>query len=166
MKTIIVNKKITIEAKFLYRNVLDHAKRIINGTLIDECTQEYGYVISVQSISKVNGFKIFTPTSKCVLDIDVELETIKPEIDNILTGEICMISNVGIFLTIKNKLQVLIPSSKTCGYKNNTINTKITKGSESYSIGDLLSTCITGFEYSNGKFSACGSLVEIKNNYK
>ena len=92
-----------------------------------------------------------------------KIKVIKPEIDKIFECEVCMVFSGGIFLSVMDKLKILILSASLPKYKLDTkTNSFKHKTEEGASIkkGDVLKVKIVGSKYSKKNFSTFGTIVE------
>lgn len=161
MSSINIRKKICVDPSLLDQNVLNHILGIVQKNMAEICTKEYGYILSVNKINQVHDFRISAATGKCVMDIEIDVTTIKPEMNSKFTGKVCLFSSVGIFVDIQDKFQVLIPMSRAVSFVMNDNNTVITNGDKKFRVGNMVNIQITAVDYDqNNKFSSCGDLLE------
>ena len=157
---LIVEQKVCIEPEFLDKNLKIHLLNKLKNNVVNQCNKQYGYILEVNKILNIKDNYI---SSNCehIFIVDVEIESLKPEINKIFIGTICMVFSGGIFLIIKNKLKVLIPATALEEYnfdQNN--NCYINKKDEKIKInnGDELKIIITGIRYLKQNFSCFGKL--------
>lgn len=159
---IIIQRKICLEPEYLDKNIRSHLLNKLVSSFTNECNKEHGYVLKVNRIINIKDNYI---SSNCehIFILNVEIETLKPEIDKELVGTICMIFSGGIFLNVKNKLKVLIPITTLCEYSFDQPNNYFINKSDKEKIikqGDELKVLISGMKYSKQNFSCFGKLVE------
>lgn len=165
MTTIIVRKKICIDPKYLDHKVKEHVLKVSqNTTMESECTEEFGYVLSVNRIVKIYDFRMSSATAKCVIDLDMEITAIKPIVGEEIQGTICMFTTAGVFVDFHGKFQTLIPKTKLGGFtmgdncieKNNGPDEEYIK----HKVGDKIMVLFTTVDYNKDSlFSSCGELV-------
>ena len=94
MSITVIEKTIYLEPKYLDQNIMKHLLDKVKKITFEECTKEYGHILCVKRILKINNLEdtIFT--------VRFEAETLKPIVGNKLTGTVCMLYKDGIFLQI------------------------------------------------------------------
>jgi DNA-directed RNA polymerase subunit E'/Rpb7 len=157
----IIEQKVCIEPEFLDKNLKMHLLNKLKKNFANQCNKEYGYILEVNKILSIKDNYI---SSNCehIFIINVEIESLKPEINKLFVGTTCMIFSGGIFLIIKNKLKVLIPVTVLEDYifdQNN--NCYINKKDKKLTIqnGNELKIIITGIRYLKQNFSCFGKLA-------
>lgn len=160
-KIITLNRKISLEPKFLDANIKEHILKKLKDITNNECTKDYGYFLKIIRLNKINNNYI---SSNCqiIFDVEYEAETLKPETNKIFEGNVCMIFSGGIFLSIKNKMKVLIPISSLSEYEYKHSNNQFIhkKTNQIIKENDLLKISISGVKYSKSNFSCFGTLVK------
>lgn len=158
---LIIEHKICIEPEFLDKNLKVHVFNKLKKNFFNQCNREYGYILGVNKLLRIKDNYI---SSNCehLFIVEIEIESLKPEIDKIFVGTICMIFSGGIFLIIKDKLKVLIPVISLEEYffdqnSNSYINKKDKKINMNH--GDELKIIISGIRYLKQNFSCFGNLV-------
>ena len=159
--TIVIQRKICLEPEYLDKNIKTHLLNKLISSFTNECNKEHGYILKVNRIVDIKDNYI---SSNCehIFILNVEIETLKPEIDKELVGTICMIFSGGIFLNVKNKLKVLVPITTLSEYTfDQANNCFINKDDENKIIkqGDELKVLISGMKYSKQNFSCFGKLI-------
>lgn len=155
-----ITRRVYLEPRFLDKNIKDHLLTKILKQTDNECSQEYGYILSVKKILEVMVARISPSNSDIICKVQFEAEILKPIEGKNLTGEVCMIFTNGIFLDIKGKLKVLIPTTSLNGYILNREKMYYVRGESKIQKGDILTVKITGTQYSKKIFNCFGSLVE------
>ena len=156
-----LERRICIEHQFLDSNIKAHLLEKIKKTVLNECTKDYGYILDVKRIIKINDNYISNANCDIIFSVLFEVENLKPENGKKFQGEVCMIFGGGIFINIKNKQKVLIPITNLKDYTYNQSEKTFKKGSKVIKENDVLELIITGTKYSKQKFSCFGNLVEI-----
>jgi DNA-directed RNA polymerase subunit E'/Rpb7 len=156
---VIIERRICLESQFLDSNLIIHLLEKIRSLTEDECTKEFGHILSVIRIIKIKDNIISSSNSDNVFTLVFEAEILKPEIGSIFDGQVCMILSSGIFLDVQNKLKILIPHDQTGLYTLNINGMYYSKGEDTIKQGDTISVLITGIKYTSQNFSCFGSLV-------
>ena len=164
METKYIDTTINIEPSYLGRDLKKNLLDKISKDLKESCcSEQHGYIFNVNKITKINDNNISNASSQISFNVKVEIEAIKPEIDKIFEGEVCMIFSGGIFLCVIDKFKILIPASSLSQYKLDTkTNIFKHKTNDKISIkrGDPLKVKIVGTRYSKKNFSSFGCIVE------
>jgi DNA-directed RNA polymerase subunit E'/Rpb7 len=152
-----INQKVSIESKYLNSNtenhILDKLKKIMEG----KCTLDNGYIIDVKRIINLGDNTIGGANSLVIFDVTYEVEILRPENGQILSGTVCMIFHHGIFVDIKGKMKVLIPSASMSSYIYNPSDNSFGPISK----GINVSIEIVMIKYEKKQFSCIGKLKTI-----
>ena len=155
----IIEKKICLESKHLYYDLNENLLNKTREVCINECSKEIGYILDVKRIIKIKDNYISNVNSSVIFVIDIEVESLIPYLNNIYTDKVCMIFSGGLFMTINDKIKVLIPANSMEEYTFD-IN-KVFKGPEKQIIkeNDIIKVKITGIKYSKKNFSCFGEFI-------
>ena len=156
-----LERKICMDPEYLDKNINKNILIKIKDITNNECTKDIGYFINIIKINKIKDNYI-SPNCENIFIVEFEAEILKPEIGKNFKGEVCMIFSGGVFLNIKNKLKVLIPSNSLKEYEFNQIdNCYINKkNNKTINVKDELYVSISGSKYSKKNFSCFGNLIE------
>ena len=157
---IIIQKRICLEPEFLNTNLKKNIFDKLKKTTNNECSKEFGYILNIVKLIKIVDNYVSNASSEIVFEVMFEIETLKPEIDKVFTGEVCMIFGGGIFLNIKNKIKVLIPLTSIKDYKFIQSEKILRKCEDEIKQGDILNVKITGLKYSKKNYNCFGELVD------
>ena len=156
----ILEKKICLESKYLDKNlrksILDKAKTCFKN----DCSKEYGYILNVNKIVKIKDNYISNVNSDVIFIIDIDVDTLKPEINDILSDKVSMIFSGGLFINIKDRIKVLIPVNSLSGYTFEQSTKRFIKDKNIIKENDIVKVKISGVKYSNKNFSCFGELVD------
>ena len=127
----------------------------------NECTQEYGYIVSVIKLTKIIGNIVTSANSDIIFTLEFIAETLLPKVCDIMHGVVCLIFDRGIFVKVQNRLKVLIPIAclekymfkrdVESYYYNEELDKRIKKD-------DSLVFEITNIQYSKNNFNCIGKL--------
>lgn len=156
---IIIQKRICLEPEFLNSNLKKNIFDKLKKSTLNECSKEFGYILNIVKLVKIIDNYVSNASSEIVFEVMFEIETLKPEIDKVFTGDVCMVFVGGIFLNIKNKIKVLIPITSMKDYKFDQTNKIFKKDKTVIKQGDILNVKITGIKYSKKNYSCFGELV-------
>jgi len=167
----IIQKRICLESKFLNSNIKNHIYNKLQD-LTNDCSKEHGYIIKIYPDIKIVDNSVSTATSQTICMVEFKADTLKPEINDILTGKVIMIFKDGIFLKIKDKLKVMIPCAQLSKHsyvfsKKNDIFVKEIEGNleenkkeDSIKLGDDLTIKVKGVQYDKNNFNCFGDLAK------
>src|SRR3990172_11958497 len=122
MKSIIISKKLSIFPKDLTHNIAPKLLEIAKIQIENSCSEEYGYILSVNKITKIRNNIISPNTSNVIFDIDCEITCLKPEKGKQYIGNIIVISEHAIVLDIEGKFGVLVNMVNSDYKYDNTLN--------------------------------------------
>jgi DNA-directed RNA polymerase subunit E'/Rpb7 len=156
----IIERKVCIEPEYLYSDLKAKLFEKVKKIYENECTKENGYILKVNKIENVKDNYISNVNSSIVFILDINVDVLKPDINEIYTDKVSMIFGGGLFINIKNKIKVLIPISSLTNYKFDA-STKTFLRSDKTSIkeNDEIKIKITGIKYSKKNFNCFGELI-------
>lgn len=157
---VIIQKRICIEPEFLDSNIEQNIFNKLKKSTVNQCSKEFGYILDIVKLIEIKDNYISNASSEIVFEVMFEIETLKPEIDKIFTGDVCMIFVGGIFLNIKNKIKVLIPITTMKDYKFIQSEKIFKKDKIVIKQGDVLNVKITGIKYQKKNYNCYGELVD------
>lgn len=153
-------KKICLPSEFLYQDykkaLFQRAKEICEN----DCSRDYGYVLSVHKIKKIIDNYISNVNSSVIFEIELEIDNLKPEINDIFKGNVCMVFGGGLFINIKDKMKVLIPISSLNNYKFDSTKKIFQDGKNIIKENDEIKVKIIGIKYAKKNFNCFGELIE------
>ena len=114
-----IQKRISLPYKFLNSSLKEHIFNYIQNSIGDECSKEYGYIIDIKKDFEIIDHEISRLKNELIFLLAFKADTLKPESGDEIDGQVCMIFSDGIFVNIKDKLKILVPSSNLTDYKYN-----------------------------------------------
>lgn len=111
-----ITQRVSIDSKYLDSNISYHLLKKIKENMEGKCYLDYGYIIKVNDIINIGSNIISPATLLAVYNVTYEADVIKPVKGLVLSGEICMLFQQGIFVNILEKMKVLIPENNIEGY--------------------------------------------------
>ena len=148
-----IKRRISLDAKFFDQNIYSHLLTKLSHDTAEECTNEHGYIIHVHNILEI------ITSEDTIFTVIFEAETFKPERGKKVKGNVCMIYRDGIFITIKDKQKMLIPTSVLIGYEYDEDSHCFINEERRIENGDMINAIVTASKYNNKKFSCFGSLA-------
>lgn len=160
METKIISETIPINPYYLDNNIKTHMLNLLKQDIQGTCTLSNGYIISVNKIIELGDNIISSANSFIIFNIKYEITYIKPEIQKVYYGKVCMILENGIFVYIENMLKILIPST-TLKYVKYKIDTNTFSNEDiTINIGYDIYVEITAIKYETNMFRCIGKMVE------
>jgi DNA-directed RNA polymerase subunit E'/Rpb7 len=156
----IIEKRICVDHEYLNRDINSYIFQKIKDVTLNECTKEFGYILSIKKLVKIKDNYISNVNCDNIFTVVFDAETLKPENGKKFTGVVCMIFAGGIFLNILDKQKVLIPVSSLIDYVFKPSEKCFKKKDKTIKEGDVIDVIITGTKYSKQSFSCFGSIVE------
>lgn len=143
-----------------------HLFDILKKQVEKKCTRDDGYISELTEITHVGDIHITPANTEAVVDVHYKARVITPIIGEVTQGTVTKNSQFGIFVTINQMMQVLIPISKMRKIGNvnySQQNTTFTISTEDETIeiseGDFVDVCIDDFSFEHNRFACIGSLV-------
>lgn len=152
----IVTDIIRLNASELRPNINDIIFRKLKEHYIGTCTYKYGYIIDVLKITKIIDNTISNINADVIINLEFEVNTILPKIGLELKGTICMVCPEGIFVSIIDKFNILIPKSRLDNFQY--VNNQFIKDDNYLFSGKQIDIKIDVLKYENNNFSCIGSI--------
>ena len=161
IETIIIEKKICLNSKYLNSNIYKHLLDTLINITSEMCTQD-GYILKINRIVDILNHTIGRTNNDNIFNIKFEADIFKPQKNMKVTGNVCMIYKDGIFINIIDKQKMLIPTNNLKEYeyieKSNIYKHKNTKNI--ITIGDNIKCIIKAVGYINKSYSCFGEILE------
>jgi DNA-directed RNA polymerase subunit E'/Rpb7 len=131
---------------------------------IGTCNKEYGYIMDIGNVDPYRMPTISKISGNCIYDVTYEIQTLKPEPDQLYHAQIQSIFPDGMFTQYKN-IQIFIPTSSfpTDDDELGGVDTKrdvAPKSADAKSadakIGDIIPVTILFIRYENHRFRCIG----------
>lgn len=163
MQTLIIQEILCLEPMYLNSNIKNHILEKLKIKFINTCTKRYGYIFKVNRIIEFFDNSISSACHGTNFNITFEIDTLKPEINKIFSGIVCMVISKGIFINIYDKMKVLVPLDKMNGYIYDQSSNSYTKNTNNSIIGlnSIVSVKIIGIKYSKKEFSCFSELISV-----
>ena len=161
IETVIHQKKICVNPEFLTndfnRYLLNVSKEEIEK---ESCKRELGYILNFKKLKNIKDNYISSVNTDIIFVVECEIEVLKPEINDIFSGNVCMIYSLGLFLNIKDRMKVLIPVKTLARYEYDDVKKIYFNKEKEIKEGDEIKVKITGVKYSKKNFHCFGELYE------
>ena len=155
MKTVNVIKKVSVHPENLDENLDKHLLSEARKTFVGMSNRDDGCFISVNKINSIidNYVDVYT-----IFTVDMNVTIIKPEIGNIITAEIVMIFDSGIFLSI-SEIKIIVPQNNLEGGVYNRQNNTYKYKRKTYTIGDTIDVKVEQIRYIRHQTSCIASII-------
>lgn len=157
--TNILTTEITLPHTKLDSNIKAHVYDVLQHVMLNHCSKDYGYILDIHKINSIKSAVISQANSNIIFTVEYTAETLKPEIASIFEGEVCLVFASGIFIHVKNKMKILIPSTLLTDYVFNNTSLSFQKNNDTISKGQIIKTEIVGMKYTTRGFNCFGKLV-------
>lgn len=108
------------------------------------CSKKYGFILKVLNIVKINTCKISIYNGNSIMECDIEVECLLPEINQKVTGIITHVYPQGIIIIVHDCMKVFIPTSSKSKKQ----------------VGDCLNVVITQIRFQKGKYDCIASMID------
>jgi|TARA_B110000259_G_C13943098_1_gene373603 DNA-directed RNA polymerase subunit E'/Rpb7 len=156
MQTSYITRRVVLHPQQLTKKINKGIKKQLVLDTKNECTKQYGYILKINKIQEI------IDNEDTVLNVKFSAQTLKPEINKTLKGEVYKIYKDGIFIDVLKKQKILVPSTNLTDYtfdEENNIYTHNSISDKKIKENDIFDVKIEAVKYSNGKFSCFGSLA-------
>jgi len=153
MSSIVIEKRMYLDPKFLDQDIETHIFNELSKIIVNECSEEYGYILSVQNIISYYNLE------DTIFIVKFNAAVLKPEAGKILSGKVCMIIKDGILIDINNRQKLLIPSSNLEFFELNLIENAYVYGDVKIKVGDEVKSEVIFTKYVDQKFCCYGKLA-------
>jgi DNA-directed RNA polymerase subunit E'/Rpb7 len=157
----VIEKSICLEPEYLSKNLMQSLIEKARTTWVGKCTKEDGYIINIKSIISIKNNYISPSTTSIVFILKLSAEVLKPMIDDVLEGHATMVLQQGIFVSVEEKLNILVPFSKLDEYDFDKIDNIFKKKDEPLKTirkGDRVEIKISAIRYEKNGFNCIGTL--------
>lgn len=161
MSRITIREKIPLEPNCLSSKLISHLSDKVEKMFLGKCDSTYGYILKLYDDIRIISNTISNTNSDIIFDITFSAKVLKPEIGKEYTGIVCMIFSHGIFLSVSDKMKILIPADKLTGFTFNP-KTKTFKNKSGTIIqtDTKLTSKIELTRYEKNNFSCIGRVLE------
>ena len=156
MSIVSIERRIYLEPKYLDSDIMKHLYRKISQITKNECSKEYGHIISIEPNIEI------IENENNIFNIKFNAKVFKPEPKNIVEGVVCMISDDGILVKIFDKQLILVPISTMENHTFNEFKEIFEPKSQEYKEikeNTMVKVSIEGVQYNKNNFSCFGCLV-------
>lgn len=163
LKLITLERKITLEPEYLDCNFKRHVWDKIVKVCLNTVNKDTGHIVGIRKIMKIMDNKISNVNSEIIFTVKFKADVLKPEAGKIFEGVVHIIFGSGIFVSIQDKFQVLIPEYKLRDKYTLNIVDKIFENKEDPSDNieckQIRSVKIIDLRFTKQNFQCVGELV-------
>ena len=153
-----IEKSICIEPEYLNCDIKKSLIEKSRSSWVGKCTKEDGYILKINSILGINDNYISPSTTSIVFKLLLNAEVLKPEVGTMFSANITLIHQQGIFMTVQDKMKILIPISNLSSYEFDKPNNCFRKGDVVLKTNDKIDVTITAIRYEKNNFNCIGEL--------
>lgn len=155
MNTTLIEKKITLEPKYLDSNIMTHLLDAVRRATHTDCAKEYGYVMDITELVDIIS------SEDNIFNLRVKARTLKVDVGDEVVGKVCMLYKDGIFAIVDGKQRVLIPATSLCDFEYLETSNTFTHKSGDIVIhnGDIVHIRVVHTMYNRKNLSCVGSLI-------
>jgi len=156
-----INRRVSLDSKYLRSDFKDKIFETLNKTIINECSESDGYIIEVDKITNINSSFVTSGTLENVFFVECLVKTIKPTKGMITEATISQLDDEDIFVDVLGLFKIMISSERLneagLYFSNNSYKNK----KKTLSIGDKVKVQIIGSGYNSVKrrFNSIGTLL-------
>lgn len=159
--SVTIRKKVSLEPKYIDKNYKNHLHKKLVTKFQGSCSEEHGYITEIGNDIEIIGNFIDT-RGYIIFDIKLNITALKPEKNVIYTAQVMMIDSVGIFVTVEDKLQIIIPEERAGKYKYNEEDETFKYKKKVISENSTVRVQLLEYRFENNSFQCIGKLVKKK----
>lgn len=155
LKTLI--KNIVLTPSELGGDVHDVILQKICNTYENSITKDEGYIFQINRDMKILSNHISPGTGyEIIFKVKFAANVLKPEVGSVVDGRVIIVDERGIFISVKDRMNVLIPCSRLTDFSFDKKSNEF-KGPRQIKTGDTVSATIVAIRYDK-KFNCIGEL--------
>ena len=144
-----MTRKIRVKPEYLGPNLISNIRTQLENEVVNQCTEETGYILKIINIDKVIDNSIENSSSDIIMEILFSFVAFKPLVGDVIDTTVCAVYKDGIFVNAHDCQKILVPSST---YADQNPSTSWDPGSE-------LKVKVTAVRYNDHKFSCIGVIA-------
>lgn len=142
-----MTRKIRVKPEYLGPKLLSNIRTQLESEVVNQCTEETGYILKIINIDKVIDNSIENSSSDIIMEILFSFVAFKPLVGDVIDTTVCAVYKDGILVNAHECQKILIPSS-TYADRNLT-----------WDAGSELKVKVTAVRYNDHKFSCIGVIA-------
>jgi DNA-directed RNA polymerase subunit E'/Rpb7 len=157
LKTLV--KNVVLQPNELGGNLAEVVAKKICDTYENTTTKDEGYIFQISKDIRILGNHISPSTGyEIIFKVKFSANVLKPEVGTVVEGRVIIVDERGIFISVEDKMNVLIPNSRLSDFEFDKKRNEF-KSEEGRSIktGDMVKATIVAIRYDK-KFNCIGEL--------
>ena len=142
-----MTRKIRVKPEYLGPNLLTNIQTQLENEVVNQCTEETGYILKINHIEKIIDNTIENSSSDITIEIMFSFVAFKPLVGDVIDTTVCAIYKDGILVNAHDCQKILIPSST---YVDQNVT---------WDPGSKLKVKVTAVRYNDHKFSCIGVIA-------
>lgn len=162
MDTINIGTYIIINPKEIGKNLDALIKKKLYSLYVNKCIKKYGYIFEILHYSYDKNIITSRVNEFMYVKCNVKILTITPKVGEIYYGIVRIVYQQGIFISLVNTFDTLIPfeSLKRAGYT--FINGSFIKGIHIITKNSILNVKVTAINYDKNNFNCIANIIDNK----
>jgi len=161
LKTCEIVKTVTVPPSALGPDIAEFVADTVQQYEMKACSKRDGVIVRVHDEIVLSTPTISNANSEVEVDVRFTADTLRPETGDAFTGKVWKIFNEGVFLLVREILQILIPATSIPGYTLACGGNSASCDHGAISVGCLLDGTVTGVRYKTGKWNVIGSFKSM-----
>jgi len=162
METKTITRRICLNDRYLDQDIREHMLCELSTMTTNECTKEYGYILSIDALDEILSHEIGRANGGNVFTLKFKAITLNPVVGKEVTGEVFHVFAIGIFVNVMGKQKILVPVTSLTNYVFNELTSiyEHSENGDTIKVGDSINVIITDSQYNSGGFSCLGILKD------
>ena len=144
----------------LQGDVRENIKGKIIEELVGKCDKDYGYIIDVIDIKDIKDIIMSRSNTNFVVKPTITIKYVKPEIDDIFTGNVKYIFQRGVFINVMDKFDCLITVDKLTEHGFNFKEDKFVKDDYALETDTKVKVKIIAISFNKNTYNCIVTLEE------
>ena len=142
-----MTKQIRVKPEYLGPNLLSNIRTQLENDVVDQCTEETGYILKIIDVDKVIENSIENSSSDIIMEIMFSFVAFKPVVGDVINTTVRAVYKDGILVNAYDCQNILVPSST---YTDQNVT---------WDPGSELKVRVTAVRYNDHKFSCIGVIA-------
>jgi len=143
-----MTRKIRVKPEYLGPNLLINIRTQLESEIVNQCTEENGYILKIIHIDKIIDNSIENSSSDIIMEILFSFVAFKPLVGDVIDTTVCAVYKDGILVNAHDCQKILVPSS-----------TYADQNAVTWDAGSELKVKVTAVRYNDHKFSCIGVIA-------
>lgn len=113
----LLTKSVVLSPEDLHKDITKVLAEKIKAKYENSVTKDDGYIFKIADQLKIVSNHISSSmTSEIIFHVKFFAHILKPEVGNILDGKVIIVDERGVFVTIEDRMNVIVPATRLDGY--------------------------------------------------